>query len=55
MSLGGVNGYLADDPDQNTAKSILGHVGWENDLLSVAVNGIWGGEQRAPATTRAAS
>jgi hypothetical protein len=44
-SFGVANGFLEDDPDQNSAKSILGHVGWANDLLSVAVNGIWGGEQ----------
>jgi hypothetical protein len=44
-TLGAVNGYLADDPDNNSTKSILGHVGWENELLSIGLNGIWGGEQ----------
>ena len=44
-SFGVANGYLEDDPDQNNAKSILGHVGWANDTMSFAVNGIWGGEQ----------
>lgn len=43
-SLGGVNGFFPNDPDHNDAKSILGHVGWSNDSLSVGVNGIWGGE-----------
>jgi hypothetical protein len=43
-SLGGVNGFFPDDPDINDAKSILGHLGWENDSLSVGVNGMWGGE-----------
>ncbi len=45
--LGAVNGYFADDPDNNGSKSILGHVGWENDLMSVGLNGIWGNEQDA--------
>ncbi len=45
--LGAVNGYLANDPDNNESKSILGHVGWENDLLSIGLNGIWGNEQTA--------
>ena len=44
-SLGVVNGYEPDDPDQNSTKSVLGHVGWASDTLSVGVNGIWGGEQ----------
>jgi hypothetical protein len=43
-SVGGVNGFLPDDPDRNDAKSVVGHLGWENDSVSVAVNGIWGGE-----------
>ncbi len=45
--LGVVNGYFANDPDINESKSILGHVGWENELLSIALNGIWGNEQTA--------
>ncbi len=45
--LGAVNGYFANDPDNNESKSLLGHVGWENDLLSIALNGIWGNEQTA--------
>jgi hypothetical protein len=44
VKLGGVNGYGLDDPDINEAKSILGHVGWEGEMFSVGVNGIWGGE-----------
>jgi hypothetical protein len=46
-ALGGVNGFFPDDPDQNDAKSILGHVGWGNDTVSVGLNGMWGGEQFA--------
>ena len=46
-SFGAMNGYLANDPDNNESKSILGHVGWENDLLSIGLNGIWGNEQAA--------
>jgi len=42
--IGGVNGFLPDDPDRNDAKSILGNVGWANDSVSVDVSGIWGGE-----------
>lgn len=45
--LGVVNGYFANDPDNNESKSLLGHVGWENELLSIALNGIWGNEQTA--------
>ena len=46
-SLGGVNGFFPDDPDQNDAKSIIGHLGWSNDSLEVGVNGMWGGENFA--------
>jgi Putative beta-barrel porin-2, OmpL-like. bbp2 len=45
--LGAVNGFFANDPDNNESKSILGHVGWENDLLSISLNGIWGNEETA--------
>lgn len=47
MALGGVNGFDSDSPDRNDAKSIIGHLGWANDTVSVGVNGIWGGEQTA--------
>jgi hypothetical protein len=43
-ALAGVNGFFPDSPDRNEAKSILWHTGWANDLLSLNVNGIWGGE-----------
>lgn len=46
-AIGGVNGFRPDDPDRNDAKSIIGHLGWANDAVSVGVNGIWGGEQTA--------
>lgn len=46
-SLGGVNGFFPDDPDQNDAKSVLGRIGWSNDSVSAAVNGMWGGESFA--------
>jgi hypothetical protein len=42
--VGGVNGFLPDDPDRNDAKSVLGHVGWENDSVSIGLNGIYGAE-----------
>ena len=42
--IGGVNGFTADDPDVNDAKSVLGHVGWTGDKASASLNGIWGGE-----------
>ena len=45
--LGGVNGFSPNDPDNNESKSILSHVGWENDLMSIGLNGIWGNEQTA--------
>jgi len=45
--IGGVNGFLPDDPDRNDAKSILGHLGWSNETVIVGVNGIWGGENTA--------
>ena len=44
VKVAGVNGFLPDSPDINQDKSILWHVGWENDTASVGVNGIWGGE-----------
>ncbi len=43
-AIGGVNGFFPDSPDRNEAKSIIGHVGWANEMVSVGVNGIWGGE-----------
>jgi hypothetical protein len=45
--LGAVNGFFANDPDNNESKSILTHFGWENDLMSIGLNGIWGNEQTA--------
>jgi hypothetical protein len=44
--VGGVNGFYADDPDRNDAKSVIGHIGWANDMVSFGVNGIYGGEQQ---------
>jgi hypothetical protein len=44
-SLGVVNGFTQDDPDRNDRKSVLGHIGWAGETVSVGVNGIWGGEQ----------
>jgi hypothetical protein len=43
-ALGGVNGWYPDSPDRNEDKSVIGHVGWANEMVSVGVNGIWGGE-----------
>lgn len=45
VSIAGVNGFAADSPDRNDAKSVTGHVGWTNGPLTFAVNGIWGAEQ----------
>jgi hypothetical protein len=44
VQVGGVNGYLPDDPDRNDAKSITGRVGYDTDRISASVAGIWGGE-----------
>jgi len=41
---GGVNGFLPDDPDRNDQKSVIGHIGWANDTITAAVNGIYGSE-----------
>ena len=41
---GVANGFAPDSPDINEAKTVLGHLGWANEMLSVGVNGIWGGE-----------
>lgn len=46
VALGGVNGFTADDPDPNDAKTIIGHLGWANDTVSVGINGLWGSEGR---------
>jgi hypothetical protein len=43
--LGGVNGFSPDSPDRNDEKSAIGHFGWHNDTITVAVNGIVGAEQ----------
>jgi hypothetical protein len=44
--VGGANGFAPDSPDRNEAKTILGHLGWANDTLSVGLNGLYGGEQQ---------
>jgi len=44
-TLAGVNGFNPDSPDINDGKSVTGHLGWHNDQLTVAVNGIWGPEK----------
>ena len=44
---GVVNGYRPNDPDNNESKSIIGHVGWANETLSVGVNGLYGNENTA--------
>jgi hypothetical protein len=44
LAAGVVNGFFPDSPDRNEDKSVLGHIGWANEMLSVGVNGIWGGE-----------
>jgi hypothetical protein len=46
VKAGVVNGYFPDDPDINDAKSVLGHVGWSNDTVSIGGNVIWGGENQ---------
>ena len=43
-AIGGVNGFFPDSPDRNEDKSVIGHLGWANEMISVGVNGIWGGE-----------
>jgi hypothetical protein len=43
-AVGGVNGFSPDSPDINEAKTILGHLGWANEMVSVGVNGLYGGE-----------
>ncbi len=42
--VGGVNGFKPNDPDNNSGKSVIGHVGWANETLSVGLNGIYGPE-----------
>jgi hypothetical protein len=44
---GGVNGFTPNDPDNNSGKSVIGHLGWANETLSVGVNGIYGPENTA--------
>jgi len=44
---GVVNGFKPNDPDNNESKSIIGHLGWANETLSVGVNGIYGNENTA--------
>jgi len=44
IALGGVNGFLPDDPDRNDEKSFLGHIGWANDMITAGVNVIHGEE-----------
>jgi hypothetical protein len=43
-AVGGVNGFAPDSPDINDRKSVTGSLGWANDMFSVGVSGIWGGE-----------
>jgi hypothetical protein len=49
--IGGVNGFNPESPDTNSGKSLIGHVGWANDKLSIGVNGLWGPESQAPGNT----
>jgi hypothetical protein len=44
VMVGGVNGFNPDDPDRNDAKSVIGHLGWANDTVTVGLNGIYGAE-----------
>jgi len=44
---GVVNGFRPNDPDNNESKSLIGHLGWANETLSVGVNGIYGNENTA--------
>ena len=46
-AVGGVNGFLQDDPDRNDRKSVTGHLGWSSEQFALGLNGIWGGETRA--------
>jgi hypothetical protein len=41
---GVANGFRPDSPDRNEAKTVLGHIGWANEMVSVGLNGLWGGE-----------
>jgi len=43
-TVAGVNGFNPDSPDRNDGKSVTGHIGWHNDVLTIAANGIWGAE-----------
>jgi len=47
VQVGGVNGYLQDDPDRNDAKSVTGRIGYDTDRIRASVAGIWGGERLA--------
>lgn len=44
---GVVNGYRPNDPDNNESKSLIGHLGWASETLSVGVNGMYGNENTA--------
>ena len=44
---GVVNGFVPNDPDNNESKSLIGHVGWASETLSVGVNGIYGNQNTA--------
>jgi hypothetical protein len=44
VMVGGVNGFFPDSPDRNDAKSVIGHLGWANDVVTVGLNGIYGAE-----------
>ena len=44
---GVVNGYTPNDPDNNESKSVIGHIGWAGETLSVGVNGLYGNENTA--------
>ena len=44
---GVVNGFRPNDPDNNESKSVVGHIGWASETLSVGVNGFYGNENTA--------
>jgi hypothetical protein len=44
---GVVNGFVPNDPDNNESKSLVGHLGWASETLSIGVNGIYGNENDA--------
>ena len=43
-TIGGLNGYVPDDPDVNKNKSLIAQIAWAGEELSVSGSVLWGGE-----------